>query len=343
MIYTIDKDCNILSINQYFTRLTGSEAKDVIGENIANIIEYKNPDSIFAIIRKVLETSETINYEEQAKIKDQEYWLDTKYQPISAGGGQEGAVLVISRDTTEHKLMETQLFQTEKLASLGSLSAGVAHEMNNPVAIILGFTEILLDRISEGTKEYEILKTIERQGNNCKRIIENLLAFARIPSKTTAETDVVDDLQNVINVVMNTLVTKKIDLRTDIEEDLPPVKGDGQQLEQVFLNIINNAAAAMEGGGILTISAHRSNGKVSVDFSDSGHGIPKEHMERIFEPFFTTKKVGEGTGLGLAVSYGIVTRFGGDIRVTSRTGNKEHGSTISVILNEANATNQESQ
>ena len=135
---------------------------------------------------------------------------------------------------------------------------------------------------------------------------------------------------------MNTLVTNKIDLRTDIEENLPPVKGDGQQLEQVFLNIINNAAAAMDDGGILTISARRSSGKVRVDFTDSGHGIPKQHMERIFEPFFTTKKVGEGTGLGLSVSYGIVKRFGGDIRATSQTGDQERGSTFTVVLNEAN-------
>jgi two-component system NtrC family sensor kinase len=134
---------------------------------------------------------------------------------------------------------------------------------------------------------------------------------------------------------MNTLVTKKVDLKTDIEEDLPRVKGDGQQLEQVFLNIINNAVAAMDRGGILTISAHRSNGAVRVAFADTGRGIPKENLDKIFEPFFTTKKVGEGTGLGLSVSYGIVKKFGGDIQVFSKSeadGDGQPGTTFTVIL-----------
>jgi signal transduction histidine kinase len=215
--------------------------------------------------------------------------------------------------------------------------------MNNPVAIILGFAELLLERFPENSKEYEILKTIERQGNNCKRIIENLLAFARIPEKTTTETDVVDDLQKTVNVVMNTLITQKIDLRTDLEENLPKVKGDGQQLEQVFLNIINNAVGAMDGGGVLTISAHRSDDMVSIGFADTGHGISPENMEKIFEPFFTTKKVGEGTGLGLSVSYGIVRKFGGDIQVESQTGaeGKEPGTTFTVLLPLADAENRD--
>jgi PAS domain S-box-containing protein len=334
MIYTLDKDCKILSVNQYYKRLTGKEANEVIGRNITDIIEYRNPEHIRALVERVFKTPVTVGHEERAKIEDKEYWLDTKYRPVLAGGNKINQVLVISRDITEHKTMENQLFHTEKLASLGSLSAGVAHEMNNPIAIILGFTEMLIEKFPEASKEYEILKTIDRQASNCQRITENLLTFARIPEKTTTETDLVDDLQNVVNVVMNTLVNKTIDLRTDIEEDLPKVRGDGRQIEQVFMNIINNGAAAMEGGGILTISAHRANDKVRVSFKDTGHGITPENMDKIFEPFFTTKKVGEGTGLGLSVSYGIVKKFGGDIWVKSQTdeGGKEPGTTFTVVL-----------
>ncbi len=337
MIYTMDVDCNILSVNRYWTRLTGHSAEEVVGKNIVDIIEYKTPDNVCSIIGKALETSETFVREECIMIGEREYWLDTKYKPVLTNGDQISAVLVISRDVTEQKMMEDQLFHTEKLASLGSLSAGVAHEMNNPIAIILGFTEILLERFPEDSKEHEILKTIERQGNNCKRIIENLLAFAKIPKKTTLETDIVEDLQKVVNVVMNTLLTEKVDLRTEIEEDLPKVRGDGQQLEQVFLNIINNALAAMAGGGILTISAHRSNDIVNVGFTDTGRGIPPEFMDKIFEPFFTTKEVGEGTGLGLSVSYALVKKFGGDIRVKSQTKEegKKPGTTFTVSLSVA--------
>ena len=209
--------------------------------------------------------------------------------------------------------------------------------MNNPIAVILGFTELLLERFPEDSKEHEILKTIERQGNNCKRIIDNLLAFARIPQKTTVETDVVGDIQRVINVVRNTLLTNKVDLRTDIQKDLPKVKADSQYLEQVFLNIINNAVAAMEGGGVLTISAYRSDDMVDIGFTDTGHGISRENMDKIFEPFFTTKRVGEGTGLGLSVSYALIKKVGGDIRVKSRTSaeGEEPGTTFTISLNVA--------
>ena len=249
--------------------------------------------------------------------------------------GEVSTVLVISRDITEHKSIEEQLFHTEKLASLGSLSAGVAHEMNNPVGIILGFSELLLEKFPADSKEYNMLKTIERQATNCQRIVENLLTFARIPEKAAIDTDIVDDIQKVVNMVTNTMLTKKVDLKKEIAEDLPRVRGDGQQLEQVFLNIINNAVAAMgDDGGILTISAKRSNNMVSIRFTDTGPGISLENRDKIFEPFFTTKKVGEGTGLGLSVSYAIVSKFGGDIRVKSETSAASGGpgTTFTVLL-----------
>ena len=344
MIYTLDKDCKILSVNRYYTRLTGQGADDAVGKRITGMIRYDDPKTIPNIVEKVLNTSKTINREEHVKIGEKEHWFDTKYRPLMMGEDRTNAVLVISRDMTEHKNMETQLLHTEKLASLGSLSAGVAHEMNNPIAIILGFTEILLEKFTEGSKEHEILKTIERQGTNCQKIVENLLKFARIPEKTAIETDVVEDLQRVLKVVMNTLVTKKIDVKTELEENLPKVRGDGRQLEQVFLNIINNGAASMEDGGLLKISARCTDNMVHIAFTDTGHGIPKEHLSRIFEPFFTTKKVGEGTGLGLSVSYGIVRKYGGDIRVDSQTGDKEEasGSTFTVLLPVVNSHNGES-
>ncbi len=334
LIYTVDKDCNILSLNQYCARLIGQRGENLIGKNLTDVVEYEAPARLREIVANVFDKGETFSDEEKVGIGKREYWLDTKYQAVATNGEDANAVLVISRDITENKRIEGQLFHTEKLASLGSLSAGVAHEINNPIAVILGFTEILLGRVSKDSKEYGILKTIERQGENCRRIVENLLTFARIPEKATKQTDVVQDLQKVVNVVMNTLVTKKIDLKTNIQEDLPEVRGDGPQLEQVFLNIINNAVAAMEDGGLLTISARRVDGFVHVGFADTGHGIPPENMDKIFEPFFTSKRVGEGTGLGLSVSYGIVKKFGGDIQVKSQVQaqGEEHGTTFTVSL-----------
>jgi signal transduction histidine kinase len=286
------------------------------------------------VVESVIQTSQSLGREERVKIRDREYWLDTKYKPIRPGEGQPEAVLVIARDITEHKLLETQLIQTEKLASLGSMSAGVAHEINNPLAVILGFSEMLLDKATPGTREFEILKTIERQGNNCKKIVENLLTFARIPEKTKTETDLKEDIRRVVGLYKNIFMNEKVDLKLDLEEALPPVKGDSQQLEQVFVNIITNAIAAMAGGGILTVKARRFGNQVQIDFSDTGHGIPPDKLGKIFDPFFTTKEPGKGTGLGLTVSYAIVKKFGGDIQVKSQTAaeGKKSGTTVTVLL-----------
>jgi PAS domain S-box-containing protein len=336
MIYTLDKDLYIWSINETWTRLTGKTGAEAIGKNIMDIFEYRNPDGVRWSIENALSSGETVSHEEEVRIGEKEYYLDTKYTPLFMDSNESESlmVLAVSRDITEHRQIESQLFNTEKLASLGSLSAGVAHEINNPVAVILGFAEILQDRLPKDSKEQEILQAIERQGNNCKQIVENLLAFSRIPEETASATDVAEDLQQVVNVVGNTLITKKIDLNIHVQEDLPQVAGDGSQLEQVFLNIVNNAASAMNGGGILTINARSSGNMVVISFKDTGQGIDRKNLEKIFEPFFTTKKVGEGTGLGLSVSYGIVKKFGGDIQVKSQTAEegKYPGTTFFVSL-----------
>jgi len=339
IIYTMDKYCNIWSVNPRLTGLIGKPAAELIGKAIMDVVEYNTSADTPSIVGKILGESEILVQEEQVEIGAKQYWLNTKYQAVGSGQNVPSLVLVISRDITDQKRIEQQLFHTEKLASLGALSAGVAHEINNPIAIILGFSELLLGKFPEDSKEYEMHKAIQRQVNNCKKIVENLLAFSRIPEQVTAETDVVQDLQRVLNLVMNTLMTRKIEPRMAIEKNLPKVRGDGRHLEQVFLNIINNAAAAMDSGGILTVSADRSNDMVSIAFSDTGCGIPPENMDKIFEPFFTTKEAGEGTGLGLSVSYGIVKMFGGDIRVKSQTerDGKEPGTTVTVTLPVAHA------
>jgi signal transduction histidine kinase len=245
--------------------------------------------------------------------------------------------LGISRDITQRKKAEEQMYQTEKLASLGQLAAGVAHEINNPIAIILGFTDILLEKTDSNSKKYKILKIIERQGTNCKRIVESLMSFARIPETTEYSTDIDQSLEKVISVVQNTLLTKKISIKKDFTDSLPRVRGDTGQLQQVFMNLINNAVGAMKKGGTLTISTRMSafSNKVDILFMDTGQGIKEEYRDKVFDPFFTTKKVGKGTGLGLSVSYGIISKYGGEIRfetITEEEDKERHGTTFIVSL-----------
>jgi PAS domain S-box-containing protein len=337
LIFALDRSCTIQSVSQGYTRLTGESTEDAVGKPLWEVLGESNPERLCENVKRVLTSGRSIKEEQRVEIKGRKYWLDTQYSRVTAAESGETAgsvphVMVVARDITESKQIEAQLFNTQKLASLGELSAGIAHEINNPIAIILGFTEMLLDKSAPASKEHEILQAIERQGNSCKRIVENLLAFARVPSQETEDIDVATGLQRTINVVKNTMLTQKIELITDIEDNLPEVTGNIQELEQVFLNIMTNAVAAMKGGGHLHISARHSDNIIAIQFRDTGEGIPEENLDKIFEPFFTTKEVGEGTGLGLSVSYGIIKKLGGDILVDSRPSSRyENSGTVFTV------------
>jgi signal transduction histidine kinase len=244
------------------------------------------------------------------------------------------AVLGISRDITDRKKMEEQSYYTEKLASIGTLAAGVAHEINNPLAVILGFTDLLVEKAEPDSETYETLKTIERQGLNAKRVVENLLSFSRYSERKVEMVDVNECMRAVLKVMGNRLHLEKINVKAELEEGLPTVRGNAGEIQQVFFNLINNAAFAMGGGGDLTLTSRRLDGSVEVRVSDTGHGIRKEHRARVFEPLFTTKGVGKGTGLGLSVSYGIIANHGGAMTFDSRTIKESavHGTTFIITL-----------
>jgi signal transduction histidine kinase len=250
-----------------------------------------------------------------------------------------GSVSILRRDrywAALQKEKERQVNLSSRLASLGTLAAGVAHEINNPIAIILGFADLLMEKIPPGTPEHEHLKIIEKQALACKKIVENLGRFARIPEQRAETSDINEEVQRIVAMVKNTLLTEKIRCVVELEEGLPPVTGDPQGLQQVLLNLITNARAAMKGGGTLTLRTRRVGNRAEVSVSDTGTGIPRKLLERIFDPFFTTKAPGEGTGLGLSISHGIVEKAGGSIHVESRTadesGEGQTGTTFRILL-----------
>ncbi|MGC8724038.1 MAG: sensor histidine kinase [Acidobacteriota bacterium] len=237
------------------------------------------------------------------------------------------------------KQKEQQINLSARLAALGTLAAGVAHEINNPIAIILGFTDLLLEGEKPGTKVYEQLKIIERQGLACKKIVENLNRFARVPEQAAETADVNEELQRMVEMVQNTLLTEKVRVVTELEPGLPRVIGEPHGLQQVLLNLVTNARAAMRDGGVLTLRTRRTGEWVEIAVSDTGQGIRQDDLERIFDPFFTTKAPGEGTGLGLSISHGIIENAGGTITVTSvhesEAGGQPSGSTFVIRLRTA--------
>ena len=179
------------------------------------------------------------------------------------------------------------------------------------------------------------MKTIERQGLNAKRVVENLLNFARHKEHKEEFVDINKNIETVLAVMNNTLLLNKILVKKQLEDNLPTVKADSGELQQVFFNIINNAIHAMQGGGVLTITTMLcNNDAVEISFADTGHGIKIEHRNRIFDPLFTTKEVGKGTGLGLSVSYGIVTKHGGAITFETKTKeeSEETGTTFIIAF-----------
>lgn len=218
---------------------------------------------------------------------------------------------------------QDQLIHSEKLASLGRMAAGVAHEINSPLTGIVTFGHLLLKKFPEGSEEREDIEVIIEQANRCSNIIKGLLGFARATAAEKAPANINDVLDRSLNIVRHKADFFNIKLTTEFEPALWLVKADPSQLQQVFLNMIMNAADAMEGKGSLTITTRNiSEGGdlVEVEFRDTGTGISDEDLEKIFEPFFTTKPVGKGTGLGLAVSHGIIQDHGGTITIKTKLG-----------------------
>lgn len=236
------------------------------------------------------------------------------------------------RDVTQERRLQQQIRQSEKLAAVGTLSGGIAHELNNPIGVILSFVQLSRrDPVVGGNEELsDNLAEIENAAHRCKRIVEELLQFSR-PSldRQMAPVRLSEPLESALFLVSTQKKIREVEVRKSLADGLPMVMGNTNQLAQVFINLIQNAVQAMGQGGVLSLETGMRDGQVFASVGDTGAGISAENMKRLFEPFFTTKAPGQGTGLGLSVSYGIVERHGGRVEVASREG---AGSTFTVLL-----------
>jgi two-component system NtrC family sensor kinase len=226
----------------------------------------------------------------------------------------------VEERTAELQAAQQQLIQAEKLASIGQLAAGVAHEINNPIGVILGFTQLLLKKTPEESSLYKPLATMEREGLRCKEIVQGLLDFARQNRTRLGRVCLNDVIEAAAELMPHHTHSDLVRVVKEYDPSLPPVLGDEYKLQQVFVNLLINAYQAMPDGGELHISSLSADGQVCATISDTGAGIAADHLGRIFDPFFTTKDVGEGTGLGLSISYGLIEQHGGTIEVESEPG-----------------------
>jgi two-component system NtrC family sensor kinase len=336
IIFTISPEGKILSMNRFgceFFRKVGAE---ITGLSIKELLPSSSFEMLMQADSEIFETKVSRRINCKVTIDDTEKWLNISLSGLVDEWGNVYKILGIGRDVTQRRKNEEQMIYTEKLASMGTLAAGVAHEINNPLAIILGFTDMLLEKKLEDPEAYDILKTIEKQATNAKRVVEKLLSFARHSESREEDVDINRNIDEVLDVIGRTIMLNKVTTIKDFAPSLPAVRGQPGEFQQVFFNLINNALAVMPGGGVLAVctSAVNEGRGVEVRISDTGCGIKKEHRTKIFDPLFTTKKVGEGTGLGLSVSYGIVTHHGGTMTFETKTPDESDspGTTFIVTL-----------
>lgn len=320
MIYFCDGDGNICDINQSgLDLLKIARREDIVGRSLAAFFLDKDKWDHY---REALDTQGHVrDFEvELADKGGNRLYLMITASAIKSGTGPMQGCEGIAKDLTHFKKMMEQLVQSEKMTSVGQLAAGVAHEINTPLGIILGYTQLLEEDFEKQPEVLDPLRTIEKQTKVCRRIVADLLRFSR----HTAEhkkfpADINKCLNEVLSIVEHTLNMDHIYIHHCFSENVPEISFDYERMRQVFVNLLTNAHHAIGKEGIIGVwTRFREETKeVEILIADSGPGIPTELQGRIFDPFFTTKGVGKGTGLGLSVSFGIVQDHGGRIDVQS--------------------------
>ena len=332
MILVTRLDGAIINVNPAGYRLLGYDNGDVSSTR-KSFAEFFAHEKDWRRVKSALERHAFIaNAEVSLKHKEEKHIRVLVSGSLDVGfSDKEDTIHFLVKDIEERLLIEEQIAQADKLASIGQLSAGIAHEINNPLGIILGYTQLLIRNEASDTQKYNDLKTIEKHVRNCKSIVEDLLNFAR-SSKPIREVIRVDEaLDDVINFMQQHAGLENINIKKRYNESVPEMLLDEKKIKQVFMNLIMNAKHAIGKKGTLSISTgfKPADGRVIVRIEDTGHGIEEKNLARIFDPFFTTKPTGEGTGLGLSVSYGIIKNHGGEILVES---DLTKGSTFTIVL-----------
>lgn len=320
----VGKDYKIRKANLALARMAGKSVKEINGRNCYEVFANRQAPCVGCSMRDAAKNKEEKTFN-LSNIHGDRYFEVTSQPLIDSEGDLDGIVQVY-RDRTDAKRMQEQLAQQEKLASIGLLAGGVAHEINNPLGGILIFSQMLLREMDKSSPHYADVVEIESATQRCKAIVESLLDLARQnPAGKAAKPVNINTLEAIRTAIRFGIVAAKQGAHVDIEEKFDDeghyLKGDRSRIVQLFLNLIQNGLQAMPDGGTLIIRANHIDRNGSLighyEVEDTGIGIPPEHIKKIFDPFFTTKDPGEGTGLGLALCYGIVQDLKGTLSVES--------------------------
>jgi len=327
-------DDRVESWNTQIERLTGIAREKAVGqplgslfpEDLAEQFEMVRADTgIHHIYKYVLRPAAGtmaangyVNGNRSGALR--EATLNIAIAPLVSKNQEHIGRLIIFDDVTDRAELEKRLVQADKLSSIGLLAAGVAHEVNTPLAVISNYAQMLAKQVAEDDQKSRMLEKIAKSTFRASEIVNGLLNFSRTSSTEFGEVNLNRVIQETVSLVEHQMKKAGVEVRSSLEATLAPIQGNAGKLQQVFLNLFLNARDAMEGGGVLEIQTSPGDGGALVDVIDTGHGIAPEYLNRIYDPFFTTKSARKGTGLGLSVTYGIIQEHAGSIEVFSRPG-----------------------
>ncbi len=314
------QDANMVyqAANKAFCSYFHLDEADILGKTDFDIFKENQADQNYHEDMQILKTGKPLSKEISVRQGEAAIWFHILKVPVYNEGRISG-LLLTARDITVIKQYQERLVQSQKMEDLGRLAGGVAHEINTPLGIILGYAQMLLEDADPESQMAADLQIIEKQTKICSKLVSDLLGFSRQNQTTRTEVDINESIREVISLVAHTFGLSRVQVLHDFDPDIPMIEGDKDKLKQVWLNLLNNAFDAVAQDGYIRITtklcAHRR--RVAITVTDTGTGIKEAILDKIFDPFFSTKAVGKGTGLGLSVTFGIIKDHGGRINALS--------------------------
>jgi two-component system, NtrC family, sensor kinase len=334
----VDQNYKIQKANRAMAEASGSTVKNIVGKTCYKVFANRSAPCESCQMKRSYHDQPSQPYELHQENNKKWYEVVSKGMTSSENGHEKKVVLQLYRDRTETRQLQQQVAHQEKLASLGQLAGGFAHEINNPIGGILVFSQMLLREVDPSTSHYQDIKEIESAAKRCKTIVEGMLDFSRkrpIARKLTL-TNYHETIESAVKFAfIDKSQAKNIDIAMDLKARHFEGLSDSSRLMQVFINLLTNARQAIKkSGSILVTTANSGNEanhqRIVITIADNGCGIEKANLKKIFDPFFTTKEPGQGTGLGLSIVHGIVQDLGGTIEATSTVG---VGTTMTLTFN----------
>src|SRR2546428_1391643 len=316
-VLSVDIEGIVESWNTRMEQLFGVTRQEAVGRQLSSLLPEELAREIDA---RCDQEQITGIYNQRLHHQGKLLTLNFSITPLVSKSNERIGRLLLFDDVTQRERLEEQMSQTEKLTSLGLLAAGVAHEVNTPLAVISNYIQMLAKEFPGDDPRRKLIDKIINQTFRASEIVNNLLNFSRTGAAEFTKVDLNGVVEETLSLVSHPFRSAHVQVIKTLQKGLPPVLGSNNRLQQVFLNLFMNARDAMPSGGMLEVRTAAHNGYVEIEITDTGIGIPRENLIRIFDPFFTTKSSGRGTGLGLSVSYGIIKEHAGKIDVRSTPG-----------------------